>query len=80
MREEEKQNAYHVENQGVQDPNLLQIRLETERLVNRFRVYLTGKIIEEHYDHQKGETIVKELQIAEPESKSPRHSLSYELF
>lgn len=71
MKEQEESNkSYEVQSEGVQDAGILALRLETERLVNRFRVYLTGKIIETTYDEETGEPRSTELTIAEPKANA----------
>jgi len=68
MREKEENQCYEVHSEGVQDAGILALRLQTERLVNRFRIYLTGKIIETKYDDESGEPKSMEITIAKPKA------------
>ena len=70
MKEQEENKSFEVQSEGVQDAGILALRLETERLVNRFRVYLTGKIIETTYDEETGEPRSTELTIAKPKANA----------
>jgi len=68
MREQEDNKTFEVHSEGVQDAGILALRLQTDQLVNRFRVYLTGKIIETTYDDETGEPKSTEITIAKPKA------------
>lgn len=62
MREEQKQEGYILTN-NANDSSVLHIRLNSDYVLNNFKIFLTGKIQTAVYD-KDGNPVIEEKQIA----------------
>ena len=74
----EKENTTAFEQKQISDVNLLEIRLNTERLLEDIKMFLSGKIVTYYIDENTGRYEKKVENIAEPKANNVGiHELLY---